>query len=262
MDTKETDLSRGIVFAAIGEQYIHEAVLSARSIRRTMPDIPIYLYTEEEVETEVFDKVVLLKRTHEGFKGIKLYKPLALIQSPFDTTLFLDSDTYVCSDCSELFDMAKRCELIIAHDTADMSLPSLEGRELANFYPYNSGVMCFSKSERTSSLLSDWFDILEKDFDEHQWDQRALMASILKNRILTYTMQPIYNCRTNFIVSLPQVAIKIIHGRGLDFAATEKELNRILKNRVWMPKLQKIMLKKPRGFFKMILDKVRQRFAQ
>jgi hypothetical protein len=262
MDSKIKDLSRGVVFAAIGEKYINEAILSARSIRKKMPDLPICLFTEEKVDAVEFDRVEVLERSHEGFKGIKLYKPLALAHSPFNITLFLDSDTYVCSDCSELFDMTRSCELVIAHDTADMSVPIVKGREMANFYPYNSGVMCFPKSVRTSRLLTDWFDILEKEFDEHQWDQRALMASILKNKIFTYTLQPIYNCRTNFIVSLPQLAVKIIHGRDIDFEATEKELNRILKNRVWMPKIQKIMLKKPRGFFRMIFDKVRQRISR
>lgn len=254
------DLKRGFVFAAIGNKYVDEAINAATSIKRHMPDANICLFTNETISVEVFSEVRILEAPEPDFKGIKLYKPFALMHSPYDVSVFLDSDTYMCYPCPELFEMTAHADLVLAHDTADMSLPVVDGKPLANFYPYNSGVMAFKRSQSTKVFLECWYGKLDKEFEEHPWDQRAMMASILVNDIKVYVLQPVYNCRTNFVVSLPQLPVKIIHGRDINFEKVEKRLNKVLKNRVWMPKRQKIILKRQRnvvfGFFRKVYLKL------
>jgi len=248
---------QGILYAATGKKYLREVGLSALSVKRHMPDIATCLVTDHLVEIPGVDKVVVMDLTYEGHKGIKLYKPNALIHSPFEKTLFLDSDTYMCAPCYELFSMTDRVDIALAHDTADMSTPLVEGQELLGFHPYNSGVVSLGSGQKIDRFLSDWYKILESEYEVHPWDQRAMMSSIVANDITTLVLQPVYNCRTNFIVSLPQLPVKIIHGRGIDFAAVELDINAQRRNRVWMPKRMKTAYKKKSSFLDKVFQKVR-----
>ena len=243
---------KGFLFAAVGEKYVEESVQSAASIREHLPQVSITLITNQHFELPVFDQVRIIELPEPGLKGVKLYKPLALAETPYHKTVFLDSDTYICADCSELFDMMDYVELLLAHDTADMSKPLIDGRPMG-FHPYNSGLLAFQITDRIKHFLTDWYRCLDRDFADHPWDQRAMMSSILKHRIQTYTLHPIYNCRTNFIVSLPQVPVKIIHGRDIDMKSVPNRLNRVAKNRVWMPRRQKVWTKRrPNQFWRFL----------
>lgn len=250
---------RGFLFAAVGDQFVDEAKNSALSIRKQMPLASITLVTDREMEEFPFSKIIVLPISAEGHKGIKLYKPLALANSPYKRTVFLDSDTYVCQDCQELFDMNDHVDLALAHDTADMSNPIVNGHTIAGMHPYNSGVIAFEKCEKMNLFFKNWYNVIDVEHANHPWDQRAMMTSIIDLKIRTYTLHQVYNCRINFIISLPQLPVKIIHGRGVNFLKTEKKLNKILKNRVWMPKREKVFLKRRRNFFKMIYQKLVQK---
>ena len=255
-----TQAAQGFLFAAVGDKYIEEARLSAKSVKKHMPGAQVCLVTDKPVANEAFDHVIEVP-VGEGRKAIKLYKVAALQQSPFDKTTFLDTDTFVCTDISELFDMIDQVDLLMAPAPADVSIAQVNGQPQPNFFPYNSGVLVYKKRERTTEFLKKWHELLEKDVDKHPWDQRAMMSAILTCKINTYGLSPIYNLRTDFIVSLPQLPVKIIHGRGVDFEALAARLNAKIANRVWMPKRQEVLYKKQRSLLASLIQKTLQKLG-
>lgn len=249
--------TQGFLFAAIGDKYIEEARLSASRVKSKMPQAQVCLVTDKAVEFDEFDEVIELAKA-EDRKAIKLFKVNALQFTPYYKTIFLDTDTYLCDDVSELFEMVDHVDLLLVPAPADLSIASINGSKVPNFFPYNSGVIVYKKNESTMLFLKTWHETLEEDLNEHPWDQRAMMSAILSCKMLTYALSPIYNLRTDFIVSLPRLPVKIIHGRGVDFSDLETKINSKIVNRVWMPKRNKVIYKKKQS----TLDKVLRRVLQ
>src|SRR5215216_6245967 len=102
----------GIVYVATGKKYIEEATLSASSVKRWMPGVPITVFTDQSSAGSCFDTVVPVTSCGDGFKD----KVLFMAQSPYDRTLFLDTDTYLCGSVQELFDLLGHFDLAMAHD--------------------------------------------------------------------------------------------------------------------------------------------------
>jgi len=53
-------MSRGIIYIATGEKYIKEALISAASLKDKMPDLSITLFSSKEVNSQVFNEVILI----------------------------------------------------------------------------------------------------------------------------------------------------------------------------------------------------------
>jgi hypothetical protein len=249
----------GFVFASVGKKYVEEVLVSAASIKRHMPDASITLITDKPFEHELIDQVTIMPCEYTP-KGYKLFKIAGIQTAPYDKNVYLDSDTYMCTECQDLFDMIEHVDLLMTLSPGDTSIPVLKGKAAPNFYPYNGGFMVYPKTEKIRQFHQLWYDIMDSDFEEHPWDQRALITAILNSDLKTYTLSPIYNLRTDFIVSLPQLPVKIIHGRGVNFEQMEQDLNRVLKNRVWLPKRNSVLLKKQRTWIRMVLDKTYHKF--
>src|SRR5882757_8776162 len=97
---------RGIIYVATGGRFVAEARQSALSARRHMPDLPILLYTDQpEIGGGApFDLVRKLEHPRHFF--VDKVAPLAA--SPFEKTLFLDTDTFVCDPVYDLFAVLDR----------------------------------------------------------------------------------------------------------------------------------------------------------
>ncbi|MFC1830915.1 hypothetical protein ACFL0S_02710, partial [Thermodesulfobacteriota bacterium] len=97
--------TRGVVYIATGEKFVEEALISAQSVRKCMPEMAIVLFTDlaELVDNppEPVNSVVLLSDVRKSC----LDKMYPLLDTPFDRTLFLDTDTYVCDRIDELFEV-------------------------------------------------------------------------------------------------------------------------------------------------------------
>ena len=81
---------RGVIYTAIGENYIREAQFSARSVRTFLPDTRIVLFTDSPLEDKnAFDDVIRLENLN---RRPQLDKLACIKNSPFANTLFLDTD--------------------------------------------------------------------------------------------------------------------------------------------------------------------------
>ena len=105
--------------------------------RHHMPDLPITLYTERSVACPHLDEVVRFEA--DGY----LARIPRLASSPYERTLFLDSDTYVCGGpLTGAFDLLDEFDIALAHAPL-RAIPEVAGVPDA-FPEYNAGVILFA----------------------------------------------------------------------------------------------------------------------
>lgn len=228
----------GILYAATGIDYVKEAVASAESIRRFHAQVPIALLTDVAPRSVPGMGLFSIVRHIDGYQGGQAYcvKIDAMRQSPFDSTLFLDTDTRICAPIADLFTLHGRCDIAMAHTPRRVT--SHSNVEIPDWFPEpNSGVVWYTNKLVVQSFLADWraqYDILNRG-TSHYEDQISLRTALWEYRAIRWhVLPPEYNCRT----VVPQFVcgtVKIIHGRG-DLKAQERELNKHLGMRIWLPR--------------------------
>ena len=78
--------TRGVVYVAFGDRFVAEAVHSVRSLQAQCPGLPAILFTDRPLPGAPFEEVRVVEVGHIRAK-VDL-----LAQSPFDESLYLDSD--------------------------------------------------------------------------------------------------------------------------------------------------------------------------
>ena len=218
-------MTEGILYIADGREYVREAIDSAKSVRRQMPDVNISLATREPVESGPFDDIRPLEHDYEGV-GQSILTPELMV---YDRTIFLDTDTYVAEPVDELFDLLNDFELCFSWGAASRKLPE----PYAEWPEFNTGVIGFRKSKTVENIFRRWradFDervVRMRANDEIISDQPSFGKAVLDSSARFYLLPRTYNCR------LPRVGyvgedVKIGHGRLDGYAIDlEEAVNRI-----------------------------------
>jgi hypothetical protein len=161
--------------------------------------------------------------------------------SPYDYTLFLDTDTYVCADCSELFSLLEQFDLAVSHAPGRRS-PLKYGLSEAypcpgvprSFVELNTGVILFKKNTQIEKFFDDWLRLytqqIESDLHPPS-DQPAFRQVLYTSKLKWMTLTPEYNCRTNFPVFVCE-EVKILHDRVSDFTSLVQKINETHRPRV------------------------------
>jgi hypothetical protein len=159
----------GIVYVATHlNRYVEEAFLSADSVKQRCPDLPIALFTDRSdhrvCSFGCFDIVVPLERVQAPFDrwsaGLAL-KLHGILQTPFDRTLFLDTDTLVrTAELPALF------EILDDHDVAmvETSLDDSYARQQSGLPMFNTGVILYRRTPQTWEWLRRWIELSERNF--------------------------------------------------------------------------------------------------
>ncbi|MCU4754409.1 hypothetical protein OB919_20955 [Halobacteria archaeon AArc-curdl1] len=144
--------SCGIVYIATGERFIEEFRESVRSVNDVMPSVPVVLFTDEDVESPYVDDVRIIDDPRYDY----LDKAAHLADTPFDCTLFLDTDTYVTDDVSELFTILDEHDVSAAHAPLGISTEL----DVPESYPeFNTGVIAYRQTEAVREMISTWYEI-------------------------------------------------------------------------------------------------------
>lgn len=219
--------AQGIVYVATGRRFVEEALFSARSAKRSMPGLPITLFTDLTAHPDFcpipFDRVVTLDAA--GRSCADKIRPLR--DSPYEKTLFLDTDTYCCEPVHDLFEMLDHFDIALAHapDRYQYDLPDLPNC----FTELNSGVIAYRKNEVVLELLARWeetfAEMMEKDPGSYR-DQHSLRDVLYRSTARLLILPPEYNFRTicpNFAGR--HCSVKIIHGRHAHMERVASRLN-------------------------------------
>jgi hypothetical protein len=257
-----------IVYSAFGRRFIREAAISAWSAKRSMPDAPTYLFTNEPVDCPYFDQVIVQSGRHAGTfedqRG-KSSKATAVLECPSDTCLFLDADTYVTDSVADVFESRIRFDIAGCHDT--WQFPAIyqfksrdkQALEHSQAYPYiNTGVLFFRKNENTLRFLEAW--AAASDYEPN--DQLAFANVLYKSDLRFHTLPSVYNARAAEPIHLSGT-LKILH-KFSDVEAADPQtssafvadfLSKTYLNRVYNPSTGEMKVVMP--FFGMV-DEFRQ----
>jgi hypothetical protein len=171
----QTAKGNGVIFSATGQKYVNLARQAAYSIRETNPNIEIDLFTDSAINMEPFSRISILKDIWVRSKID------AMLSSRFEKSLYLDSDTLVLADISDVFTLLDQFDIAFAHDQArNHFLVRKEYKaKLPNTFPQvNAGVVAFRRSQRVLDFLSEWRAlVIEHGIGKDQPTLRELLWS-------------------------------------------------------------------------------------
>ena len=178
--------------------------------------------------------------------------------------MYLDGDTYLCADCSELFELLHRFDLALPHDPWRLGLyvPDVPN----SFYCVGACVMLLKRNQVIKESIEKWIELYTSFFSnekrktcrniggqplEYIGDQDIFRKTIFDNKNLNfYILPPEYN----FVLHAPGFAgvmgeIKILHTHRVFSMKQVCELSeRLNKNkdiyRIYCPSLSYFIYKK------------------
>lgn len=251
---RHATMNQGVIYVAFGQKYISEVLVSAASLKRSMPDLPVTLFCDVEVACPYVDQVVRADGD-DSFPGCAAKIP-HIAASPYDQTLFLDSDTYVCGTLAPLFALLDAFDLAAAH-APTRAIYEVEG--VPDTFPeLNTGVILFRRSPDVQSALSRWADLFLRYLerlrrDEIRWlraadrrwhalnDQGVFREALYRSSVRVAILPPEYNCRFS-APGFVDGPVRILHGRGLDLASAATAINSVVTRRGYQERFGRLEL--------------------
>ncbi len=220
-------MTDGILYKATGQKYVDEAINSAKSVNKNTPELDTALVTDNDIDSDVFDHVII----NSGLRKDVSSSILSPSDSPFDRTLYLDTDTHVFADISDLFAVLDDYDLAVTISGDRRPLPG----KPEPYREFNTGVILYKCSKKANNFLSLW--------DETYWEYRneqdiisnqpAFSLAVHESDLNVFILPREYNCFVNSIGFLAFDA-KILHGRPQHtLPDTGEKINSKLKRRVF-----------------------------
>lgn len=123
-----------------------------------------------------------------------------LPQSPFDKTVYLDSDTLLEADIGELFELLDRFDVLATHDWArkrrslSRKIPDY-GKIPYAFSEVNGGVLAWANRPQTRAWLDRWRGLYYRHQDPGGRDQATLRMSLWESKVSLYILPREFNVR-------------------------------------------------------------------
>jgi hypothetical protein len=222
----------GVLYYARGEGWVREAIVSAMSVREAMPACPVAIFCSDPLPAGLFD----LQLPLPADVSVKQGKMHALAQSPFEKTLYLDTDTYLADPVHEVFDLLGHFEFAAVVTPAWKVPASSQGSEIDGipvcFPTINGGVLAFRRTPATARLIAAWA-ALHAEWDGGQ-DQRSLRAALFRSGLRYAAMSHAYNYRLPYPDGVAGT-VKILHGREDDLKTLAQRINQVAGWRITCP---------------------------
>jgi len=170
-----------------------------------MPGLPTTLFTDRHPRPE-FDDVVFLEQ------GDPYKQKVAAIQaSPYDESLFLDVDTYVVADITDIFELLGRSDAALAHAPVRITIPIPDVPD--SFPEFNTGVIGWRRNDRTAALFSAWLAVYDEFVDQQppSFDQVSLRLAAWRSDAVFSVLPPELNCRFEMAGFFNQ-PVRVFHG--------------------------------------------------
>jgi hypothetical protein len=222
-------MTRGFLYVSFGCKYVAEARLSAASVRASNPDARICMITDLALEPDNLFDIVLPITSPLGLEKYApkdsgaYYRKIAQIgRTPFDRTIYLDSDTFVTGSLSEMFDLLEHYDILIAPDSSAEANFGFEQTEAPfatvpkAFGVFNTGVLAYRQSGPTMQMLQAW----EKNHDSYARqhttnDQPAFRLSLYESTVRYHVLPVTYNWLSWLPCFLPGGGrVMVMHGRN------------------------------------------------
>lgn len=189
--------SNGVLFVASGDKYVRSASRCARSIKQHSPDLAIHLFTDKANADNLreqggypFSSIAEIDNPH------RRSKVEYMANSPFERTLFLDSDTDVVVDIREMFSLLDRFDIALAHApkrNENKSKVYWKQPLPSSFPQFNSGVLLYRKNPLTQAFFQNWLQSYQQA--GFKIDQITLRECLWVSDLRIATLPPEYNLR-------------------------------------------------------------------
>jgi len=198
---------KGVLYIATGKNFIDEALRSAENTRQKT-DLPISLVTDSPTDADVFDQVIIDDDpTHSFYDKIR-----NIGKSPYEKTIFLDTDTYLLKDISDVFDVLERKDIATTIDPNEWELrfePDHAFESIPEEYPlFQTGVICFRFTDQTRELIDKWHDLHNNK--KMRSDQSSFRAAMYDTEIQHVALSDLYNCLIGWPMQVTG-QVKVIH---------------------------------------------------
>jgi hypothetical protein len=218
------------MYSASGDAHVAEALASARSSMRAN-HVPHVVFAPESAKATDLEEGLSIE-VFEPSDNPYVDKIVNMSRSPFDRTLYLDTDTYVLHNITHVLNLLDQYDLVASHAPARRRLND-PGVPRA-FCELNTGVVGWETGERSAAFLESWKETYEAWQREPPFhlaakaliaDQPAFRHCVWASRMHVMILPPEYNYRpgTPGAVAGP---VRVIHGRHHDYEAMAAKLNK------------------------------------
>ena len=189
---------KGYIYIAFGENFYKECINSVKILKRKT-NLPIHLITDQK-EISFEEKSLFFSISHMPNLHVRS-KVDYISLSPFDKTIYLDTDIIVVKEIDELFNLLDNFDILATLDTArkrdNISRKIEEYRNIPySFGEVNGGLLCFNKYAK-ENIVKNWPKIFYKYLKETGgWDQPSLRILLWKFKASLYILPPEFNIRS------------------------------------------------------------------
>jgi hypothetical protein len=217
-------MSRGILYICADDEYLNEARSSARSAADQMDDTPIAIITDADSPGDVFDIVI----QRDDLQSSVVDKSDHIHRTPFERTLYIDTDTYVAAPVHDIFDVLDHADIataLAANRHYDIGLPQAVPHR-------QGGVIAFRDNDAVQNAFKRWREIYADQRDQGQIsDQPPLTKALTGCDATVQTLSVEDNCLVYYGERV-QGAVRIVHGHK-DLKRRAEKLNKITRRRVF-----------------------------
>jgi hypothetical protein len=233
---------RGAIYIVTRDtKYLNLLRSSTESLKRVMPDLPVTVFTDVAAEGP-FDVVRVPSSASDGFFD----KARLMGESPYEQTIFIDTDIFVVQPFDELFALLDRFDCALTQEEYlntdwDNNYPRPDIP--LSFPEFNTGLLVYRRSPETAALFTKWSELYRSFLASHPGqainDQPFFRAAAYFSDAKIATLGREYNCkfRGQGYLNGP---VKLLHGHvkfQMQRAYMEKVaglMNRSLKPRVYV----------------------------
>lgn len=225
----EEGKTRGFLYTAFGAKYIAEARISAKSVKQADPSAKICVVTDEPLKPDAEFDIILpitppdaVEQFADLDTGAYYRKIEQFGRSPFDSTIYLDSDTYVTGSLKGLFDLLDHYDLLVTMDGNAEVNYRFEQTEAPftsipkEFGAFNCGVLCYRKNSKTRAFFERWRDNHLKYVQHHTVnDQPGFRLTLFETDVRYHVLPVVFNWFSWIPFFIPSGGrVTVMHGRN------------------------------------------------
>ena len=145
-----------VYIASLSKAYYKAAVNSAISLRDHYPEANITLFTHEvflqDIDRNFFDNIITNIPVH------KRAKMWGMARTPYEKSLYLDSDTEIRSErIKDVFDILGNNDIMFTKIVPHVS--NTRRIDDNNELEYHGGVILYNNKKPTIKLINEWYDL-------------------------------------------------------------------------------------------------------
>jgi hypothetical protein len=204
----------GYLYIAIGEMFRYEAERSSKSLKR-FTQFPTCLVTDDpNFQSKEFDQIIHVENIGRSFE----VKITGMQLSPFDKTVYLDTDTFVCNPIDEVFEFLDYFDLATTLEPKGHSVnfwknyqPDYPIKLKGVLHEFNTGVVGFNKSPAVVEFFSTWLRI-HRELNMYA-DMPTFREAYLQARVKVGILPHEYNFTGLKSLAIAYGKVRVIHDR-------------------------------------------------